>query len=78
MVNSGTYSTNDLWLSAFLKAKGVKLIRVEGENRKAIFVFEDSEVREGLTKDFYNGGMVGITEIRNAISDLKSAIFNLS
>ena len=76
-MNNGTYSTNDLWLSAFLKAKGLKIIRVEGNNRRAVFVFEDTPERKDLIEEFYNNGLIGITLIKNAMADLKSAIFNM-
>ena len=76
-MNANTYTTTDLWLSAFLKAKGLKLIRVLGENRRAIFVFEDTPDRKTLIEEFYNNGPIGITIIKNAMADLKSAIFNM-
>jgi len=76
-MNNNTYSTNDLWLSAFLKAKGLKIIRIEGNNRRAVFVFEDTPERKDLIEEFYNNGSVGITLIKNAMADLKSAIFNM-
>ena len=76
-MNTSTYTTTDLWLSAFLKAKGLKLIRVLGENRRAIFVFEDTSDRKTLIEEFYNNGPIGITIIKNAMADLKSAIFNM-
>jgi len=76
-MNNTIYSTNDLWLSAFLKAKGLKIIRVEGNNRRAVFVFEDTPERKDLIEEFYNNGLIGITLIKNAMADLKSAIFNM-
>ena len=76
-MNDNTYTTTDLWLSAFLKAKGLKLIRILGENRRAIFVFEDTPNRKALIEEFYNNGLIGITLIKNAMADLKSAIFNM-
>jgi len=76
-MNNNTYSTNDLWLSAFLKAKGLKIIRIEGNNRRAVFVFEDTPDRKDLIEEFYNNGSIGITLIKNAMADLKSAIFNM-
>ena len=76
-MNNLTYSTNDLWLAAFLKAKGLKLLRIEGNNRRATFVFEDTTDRKDLIEEFYNNGLIGITIIKNAMSDLKSAIFNM-
>ena len=71
------YSTNDLWLATFLKAKGLKIIRIEGNNRRAVFVFKDTPERKDLIEEFYNNGPVGITLIKNAMADLKSAIFNM-
>ncbi|TRZ49831.1 hypothetical protein D4Q80_01365 [bacterium] len=76
-MNNNIYSTNDLWLSAFLKAKGLKIVRVEGNNRRAVFVFEDSSQRKDLIEEFYNNGSIGINLIKNAMADLKSAIFNM-
>jgi len=76
-MNNSTYSTNDLWLSAYLKAKGLKIIRVEGNNRRAVFVFADTPERKDLIEEFYNNGSIGITLIKNAMADLKSAIFNM-
>ena len=71
------YSTSDLWLSAFLKARGLKIIRIEGNNRRAAFVFEDTPNRKDLIEELYNNGLIGITVIKNAMADLKSAIFNM-
>lgn len=71
------FITQDLWLGTFLKAKEMKLTRIEGESRRASFVFEDVEEREELVKEFYNNGLIGITSLKNAMADLKSAIFNM-
>jgi len=76
-MNNNTYSTNGLWLSAYLKAKGLKIIRIAGNNRRAVFVFEDTSSRKDLIEEFYNNGSIGITLIKNAMADLKSAIFNM-
>ena len=71
------FNTQDIWLSAFLKAKGLRLTRIGGESRRAIFIFEDIKEREELVKEFYNNALVGITTLKNAMTDLKSAIFNM-
>lgn len=78
MALNGTYSTTDIWLGSFLKAKGMKIIRVDGDSRRAIFIFENTERREELIREFYNDGLISITEIKNAMADLKSAIFNMA
>ncbi|MDD2927689.1 MAG: DUF5659 domain-containing protein [Candidatus Omnitrophica bacterium] len=69
--------TSDIWLAAFLKAKGAKLNKIEGESRKAVFIFEDHENAQGLIKQFYNDSQIGILAIKNSMSDIKSALFNM-
>lgn len=71
------FTTQDLWLGAFLKTRGMKITRIQGESRRAMFIFEDIEEREELVKEFYNNGLIGITSLKNAMADLKSAIFNM-
>jgi hypothetical protein len=72
-----TYMTSDLYLSAFLKAKGFKLITKKTEGKKVIFVFEDQENREVLIRQFFNGGLVNITAFKSALQDLKVIVFNM-
>lgn len=70
------YRTSDLYLSAFLKAKGMRLLDKQKVDQKFQFVFEDRRDRERLVKDFFNDGMVSITAFKNAIQDLKTLVFN--
>lgn len=72
-----TYATNDFYLSAFLKAKGLKLIDTERDGRRTTFIFEDIENRKQLIKEFYNDGVVKVNDFKNAIQDLKAVIYNL-
>ena len=72
-----TYMTSDLYLSAFLKAKGLKLIDKKTEGRKVTFIFEDKKDREDLIRQFFNGGLVNITVFKSAIQDLKTMVFNV-
>ena len=72
-----TYQTNDFYLSAFLKAKGMKLVDTERDGRRALFIFEDQPNRRELIKEFYNEGIVKINDFKNAIQDLKAIIYNL-
>ncbi len=76
--NNDSFSTSDIWLASFMKAKGMKIIRVDGDSRRAIFVFENTAHREEIIREFYNDGLVSITEIKNAMAGLKSAIFNMA
>ena len=70
-----TYSTNDFYLSAYLKAKGFKLANVERDGRRSTFIFEDRQDREDLIRDFYNDPFVN--NFTHAIRDLKATVFTL-
>ena len=72
-----TYATSDLYMSAFLKAKGLKLIDKKRSGQRFIFVFEDRGDRKELINQFFNDGLVSITAFKNAIQDLKTLVFNI-
>ena len=74
------YRTSDLWLAAFFRVRGLKLLSVERQNaanKKVIFVFEENLLRVQLTREFFNNALLGIQDIRSAMVEVKSAIFNL-
>lgn len=71
-----TYRTSDLYLSAYLKAKGFRLKDKHRAGNKFIFIFEDRDDREQLIQEFFNDGTVNITAFKNAIQDLKTMVFN--
>jgi len=77
MRETKTYASTDFYLSAYLKAKGLRLLDVERDGRRATFIFEDREDRKDLIKSFYNDGTVEINAFKNAIQDLKAATYNL-
>ena len=72
-----TYATSDLYMSAFLKAKGMKLIDNKRTGQKFVFIFEDRNDRKELISEFFNDGLVSITAFKNAIQDLKTLVFNI-
>ncbi len=76
MPSKQTYETADFYLAAFLKAKGLKIDRIERDGRKTIFIFENTATREGLIKDFYNEGLVGVNDYKNAIQDMRAIVYN--
>ena len=71
-----TYKTSDIYLAAFLKAKGMKIIDREKCGTRVTFIFDDQPVRKILVVEFFNDGVVGIGAYRNAIQDLKTIVFN--
>ena len=77
-VTMQTYESRDLFLAAYLKAKGypIREVRRNG-NRKAVFVFEDRPERELEILDYYNGrGSIQPLAYVNAWKDLKALTYN--
>ena len=72
-----TYATSDLYLSAYLKAKGLRLMDKRRDGNKFVFVFDDRADRKELIREFFNDGLVSITAFKNAIQDLKTMVFNV-
>lgn len=72
-----TYETSDLYLSAFLKAKGLKFVDKYRRGERFVFIFEDRPDRQDLIREFFNDGMINITSFKNAIQDLKTMVFNV-
>lgn len=71
------YATSDFYLACFLKAKGLRLVDLEREGRRSTFVFEDTDDRKDLIREFYNNGVIRVNSFKNAIQDLKAIIYNL-
>lgn len=72
-----TYETSDLYLSAFLKAKGLRFVDKCKRGERFVFIFEDRSDRQDLIREFFNDGMINITSFKNAIQDLKTMVFNV-
>ena len=68
-----TYQTSDLYLAAFLRARGMFIADVEREGRRSIFCFRDTPDRGELVREFFNDGFVNA--YKNALVDLKSMIY---
>jgi len=71
------FLTSDLYLAAFLKAKGLQLLDKKTEGKRVSFIFEDRDDRENLVRQFFNDGLVNITIFKSAIQDLKTMVFNV-
>jgi hypothetical protein len=71
------YATSDLYLSAYLKTKGLQLQETQRNGKKIFFIFEDQPNRQSLIHEFFNGGLVNITAFKNAVQDLKTLVFNV-
>ena len=72
------YKTKDFYLACYLKAIGIRLIRVNKEAYVAYFCFESSPEIKKIITGFYNStDKVSANTLINAIRDLKALIYNL-
>lgn len=71
-----SYETPDLYLSAFLKSKGIILKRINKKNNKVIFIFQDKGNIRNLINEYFNNSNVSVLTYKAALRDLRSIIFN--
>ena len=71
-----SYQTSDLYLSAFLRAKGVILQNINRKNGKVIFIFQDNGNIQDLINRYFNDSDVPVLRYKAALRDLRSIIFN--
>ena len=72
------YKTSDLYLAAFLRAKGEELENIEKNGPKMTFVFkkDHEELKDEIIK-FYNAqGSIEPLKFIDAIRNMKSLTFN--
>ena len=72
----GSYKTSDLYLSAFLKSKGVILQSIDKKNGKVIFIFQDKGNILDLINKYFNDSDVNVLSFKAALRDLRSIIFD--
>ena len=77
MNDQKTYGTVDLYLGAYLRARGIKLLDLDRSGRRITFMFEDSDKTRKLVKNFYDDGEVKINDYKSALKDLKSMTYNM-
>ena len=71
------FRTKDLYLSAFLCAKGLTLEQVERENNICWFVFGNDQRIKKLIKEYWSGtSLCNAKDYADAIRTLKDRIFN--
>ncbi len=71
-----SYKTSDLYLSAFLKSKGVILQSINEKDGKVIFIFQDNGDIQDLINKYFNDSDVGVLRYKAALRDLRSIIFD--
>ena len=72
------YKTQDLYLASFLKARGLKLVRIGRRGNVAVFYFKHTDDIARIVTSFYNGKeLVNANNLIGSIRDLKSIVHNL-
>lgn len=74
--DNATYKTPDLYLSAFLKSKGIILQNIEKENNRVFFIFQDDGNIQDLINGYFNDSDTPVLRYKAALRDLRSLIFN--
>ena len=72
------FETQDLYLASFLKARGLKLLRVVNNGCMAIFYFECKDNMDKVVTSFYSDReLVNANRLIGSIRDLKSLVHNI-
>lgn len=70
------FSTKDIYLACVLKQSGIPIVRVEGNGRHGIFVFQNSDKIEKLYSDYFNDQLrVNPRQLFDCWKGLKSMAF---
>jgi len=75
--NLSPYKVSDLYLAAYLRARGVTFFRAEVNQRKVLFLFEHRADIERLVQDFFNNSPIPVVDYRNSLRDFKALIMQL-
>ncbi len=70
-----TYSTSDIYLSAFLQEEGFRIITTKEQNRRVTLVFEDPEdrARDAVCR-YFNGDSVSGVRFADRLRHLKTLV----
>jgi len=70
------FESSDLFLCAYLKAKGVPFEGTKrGEGKRIIFIFQRQPDIQDLLKGYYNDGCVPVLSFKAALRNLRDIIF---
>ena len=69
--------TQDFYLSAFLRLKGLEMKDMKSFGSRKMFVFEDNDIFQELKQDYYwNKAQVSPLEFKKEIRKLKDIIMH--
>ena len=69
--------TQDFYLSAFLRLKGLSMISMKSFGTRKLFIFEDNDIFQKLKQEYYwNKAVVDPLEYKKEIRILKDSIMH--
>ena len=69
--------TQDFYLSAFLRLKGLEMINMKSFGSRKLFIFEDNDIFQKLKQEYYwNKAVVDPLEYKKEIRILKDSIMH--
>lgn len=66
----------DIYLTAYLKTKGIKPIPIK-KSSKIAFLVDDSDLVKKLIADFNNNSEIGVLDFVACIKEIKALVFAL-
>jgi len=72
------FKTPDMYLFAFLMAKGYHVERIVKNKKRCIFHIEDKEARKQDVKDYHNNTPIGVADFKNALQSVRGMIRDIS
>ena len=72
---STLFRSSDLFLSAYLMARGTRLLGHVWRGSRAVFLFEGPSDPQPLVREFWNGGLVNVSDFVQALRVLKSLLY---
>ena len=71
------YATNDLYLTAYLVARGSRLESFSRENGKTTFRLRENDSLDGMIRDYYaDCGLVSGLRLVNSVKNLKNILYS--
>lgn len=69
------FRSNDLYLCAYLCARGVPLTRTEKDRDRVFFIFRDKDQAQKFVAEYLNNGPIPVLDFKSYVRELKSLIF---
>lgn len=73
---SELFETRDLWIAAYLRTKGAILQDTRNDQGRYYFIFSDIDSCEHLVREYFQGALVPVIDLKSSINFFKDRIFS--